>query len=472
MLPRTANYAVWPSVVPADVPTEMTVIPTERAFLLFEGESYTVTVITADADELDYHVPSTATKYTCKAHDGVLRFTHTFPEEGEHLILLTREGKKPDEMAVYSLREDLYRLLPFRADFHSHSYRSDGKRDPAALAGHFREQGYDTFALTDHNRFYPGGEIDEVYAGVKCGLHRTIGEEVHAPGGVAHIVHVCGKESVTEMYLKDIEGYQKQIKDTYLSRVPEDIPEAYKERYAIAMWVTERIHRVGGLAIFAHPYWRPAGSRVHNVREELARIFLKSGMFDAYEVIGGMGQSGVNRSIALWQEMQNLGYNIPVVGSSDVHNIDGAYSFPHYFTICFAESTDDESIRAAILAGNTVAVEATGTEYAREYRAYGKHRLVTFAQFLFRHFFPHYWRLTQGEGVAMRAYAMGEADASLISLQAELAESYRDRFFGRRAPVLPSKEMLAFENKWRERHLQGPKTKGSTILTDDVTVQI
>ena len=472
MLPTVNNYRVYPAVVKADAETAMTLAAAERAFFFFEDEEYTLTLIAVDGDELDYHEPVTHRKITVKAHEGVLRFSCAFSGEGAHIIFIHKGEKKLGEVNLYALKEDLYALMPYRADFHTHSFRSDGKRDPAALAGHFREQGYDLFALTDHNRYYPGGEIDEAYEGLSLGISRVKGEEVHAPGCVAHIVHVLGERSVAEDYLADMEGYQKEVAEKYLPRVPADVPEEYRERYAIASWVTDRIHAAGGLAIFPHPYWRPNPSRVYNVRNELARILLKSGMFDAYELVGGMKQDGVNISVALWQELVSARYDIPIVGSSDVHGVNGSANFPNYFTLCFAESKDPSHIKKAILERNTVAVEATGYEYQREYRAYGKHRLVAYAQFLFAHFFPHYQRLAQGEGVAMRAYAMGEAPAALVTMQAALAEEYRARFFGRKAPVLPTKDMLAFEDKWRARHMEGPDTKGSSLFTGVVTRQI
>ena len=472
MLPTVNNYRVYPAIVKADAETAMTLAASERAFFFFEDEEYTLTLIAVDGDELDYHAPVSHRTVTVKAHEGVLRFSCAFSGEGEHIIFIHKGEKKLGEVNLYALKEDLYALTPYRADFHAHSFRSDGKRDPAALAGHFREQGYDLFALTDHNRYYPGGEIDEAYEGLSLGISRVKGEEVHAPGCVAHIVHVLGERSVAEDYLADMEGYQKEVAEKYLPRVPADVPEEYRERYAIASWVTDRIHAAGGLAIFPHPYWRPNHSRVYNVRNELVRILLKSGMFDAYELVGGMKQDGVNISVALWQELVSAGYDIPIVGSSDVHGVNGSANFPNYFTLCFAESKDPSHIKKAILERNTVAVEATGYEYQREYRAYGKHRLVAYAQFLFAHFFPHYQRLAQGEGVAMRAYVMGEAPAALVTMQASLAEEYRARFFGRCAPVLPTKDMLAFEDKWRARHMEGPDTKGSSLFTGVVTRQI
>lgn len=470
MLPNPKNYAIYPAIVPSDKETLMSIVPTERAFLLFEGEEYQLTVIAVDGDDSYYHV-ETHDRLMLTAHDGVLTFPYTFGGEQEFLLILEYGEKKLADLHVYSLGADLYSLRPLRGDFHGHSYRSDGKQDPAALAGHYREQGYDFFSLTDHNRFYPGGEIDEVYAGVRLGISRVRGEEVHSPDSVVHIVHVGGNESVTEQYVHDRENYERKIAD-YMMRVPNEIPEQYRSRYAKAMWATDAIHEAGGIAIFPHPYWKPGASKIHNVRDEFAKIILKSGLFDAYELIGGMGQVGCNRSVALWGEMRVAGVEIPVVGSSDVHGLYKADTFPHFFTVCFAEKNENDSIIDAVRHGLCVAVESVGDEYNRQYRAYGSLRLVSYAQFLLTYYFPERQRIAQGEGVAMRTYAMGQADAALIELQVAQTENFEDQFFGRKAVILPSESIRVFEAKWRERHLQGPHTKGSSVDLEKVSRQI
>ena len=321
MLPRNKNYAIYPSVMLADTPTEFVIVPRERAFLLVEGQKYTVSIVDVNGDELDYHAKSSHKFITAGAHDGVLRFTYTFEGEAEHLVILHRSEKVTERLPVFSLYEDLYNTVPLKGDLHTHSYRSDGQRDPAAFAGHMREQGYDFFALTDHNRFYPGGEIDEVYAGVKLGITRIRGEEVHAPGAVFHTVHIGGNSSVAEKYIHNRKAFEKEVAEC-MKRVPDSIPEAYKKRYALAIWTTENIHKAGGLAIFPHPFWRP-GNYAQNVRDDLTVILLTSGLFDAYELAGGQSNYlGVNRSVAMWSELRaERGLNIPVVGSSDVHNV-------------------------------------------------------------------------------------------------------------------------------------------------------
>ncbi len=160
MLPIPENYAIYPSVIPVESPVEMIISPLERGFLFAGGEEYIITAIPNDGNEDNYDLLLSHKSFPVTAKDGVIRFTYTYPEEGQYLFWLIREEKKIAELFVYALEEDLYALTSLRGDFHFHSIRSDGKRAPAALAGHYRDQGYDFFALTDHNRFYPGGEVD------------------------------------------------------------------------------------------------------------------------------------------------------------------------------------------------------------------------------------------------------------------------------------------------------------------------
>ena len=470
MLPKHHPFAVYPTVAEAHREIEVVIAPTERAFLFFEGEEYTLTLIPIFEDE-NYYVPHNQLVLKPIAHDGVLRFSYDFPGEGEYLLLLSREEKAIAELSVYAVCEDLYALTPLKGDLHGHSYRSDGKTDPAALAGHYREQGYDFFALTDHNRFYPGDEIDEVYGGINTDLVRIRGEEVHCPDSVLHVVHVGGKSSVTECYFHHREEYVQELA-ACRTHVPEFVPEIYRERYAAALWATDRIHRAGGLAIFAHPYWRPGKSMSFNVDDTFTAILLNSGMFDAFELVGGMKQDGINRAVAHWSELRARGLRIPVVGSSDVHNVEKCSTFTNLFTICFAKEKTHDAIIDSVRTGHCVAVEATGVEQTREYRVHGDLRLVAYAQFLLRHYFPKYQRVAQGIGVAMRAFSMGEVSREVVELQAEMSENYRARFFGRRAPVLPSPALLEFEDRHRARHLQGPQTKGSSVSAPPVTIQI
>jgi len=461
MLPKREIYDIYPSVIKADVVCKMTIVATERAFMFFDGVEYSISIASVNTDD-DYYKNSCKKTVKATAHDGIIKFEYTFKGEQEHLIILEKDGVELCRLHVYSLYDDLYDAYPLKGDFHVHSYRSDGTRDPAALAGFYREQGYDLFSLTDHNRFYPGGEIDEIYNGVNTGFIRVTGEEVHAPTNPIHIVRVGGRDSVCEQYFKYPEKYNCEIEE-YEKKVPSDIPREYVSRYARAMWATDKIHESGGIAIFPHPYWRPR-NQVFNVCDDFARILLKSGMFDAYELIGGMTQTDINRSVNLWAELKEEGVNIPVVGSSDVHVIENSVYFPFIFTILFAKDKSEKGILNAIKDGNCVAVEANGNdECSRQHRAYGKLRYVSYAQYLIEYFYPKYQRLCSAGGVFMRLYALNDTPRELVELCTNEAEKFKDRFFGKKPAHTPDSDMLEFEERWRDVQLNGPRNKGSNI---------
>lgn len=461
MLPTSKNYSVYPAVCPVGCEIVVTVLAEEPCFIPADGTPFTLTLRPVDGDE-DYYEPHLFTRLELVAKGGILSFSYTFETESEYLLVLERDGSRLATLSLYALEEDLFSLRPMKGDLHAHSYRSDGARDPASLAGHFREQGYDFFALTDHNRYYPGEEIDSVFADVDTELLRIPGEEVHTPGSVLHIVHVGGSKSIANRYVHEREAYEREW-EAYRSRVPSLVPEDYRDRYARALWATDQIHAAGGLAILAHPLWRPGGRSI-NIPVPLARVFLASGMFDAFELFGCGGRTVDNRQFALLLEMRDAGVRIPAVSSSDVHGLEDSTGFSNNFTLCFVGARTVDGVKKAILHGNTVAVAASGKEGDRRFECYGSFRLVSYAHFLLRTYFHALARIAVGEGVLMRAYAMGEDCRDGIAAMARLARNYRARFFGDAPPPLPVPDLCARAEHFRRVQIkEGPLTKGSKI---------
>ena len=115
MLPNPKNYVIYPSVVPADKPAEMTIAPNERAFMLFPDVDYSLKIVAVNSDESSfYYAPTPQAVLSLQAADGILRFTYTFRGEQEYLLRLMRDDKVIGEFHIYALYEDLYRLTPLR----------------------------------------------------------------------------------------------------------------------------------------------------------------------------------------------------------------------------------------------------------------------------------------------------------------------------------------------------------------------
>ncbi len=456
------NFAVWPRVVPTGSATELTVLPTENAFLFREDTEYTVLPVPVNEDIEDVHAPLPVQRILVRGKGGALRFFHTFSREQEYDLIVFEGERKLAVLPLFALKEDLFFLRPLKGDLHCHSHRSDGRRDPAALAGYYREAGYDFLALTDHNRYYPSEELQDAYRAVPLGMTLLPGEEVHTPGSTVHIVHVGGKSSVAAHYVQEPERYERELHG-YLERVPAAVPEPLRARYAKAWWATDAIRQAGGIAIFPHPYWRPV-HLCYNVCDELNGLLLKSDFFDAYELMGGMGQPGNNCSLARWNDLRAEGLRLAAVASSDAHTVlEQDSTFGKLFTIVLAKGRQPAQILDAILAGHTVAVEACGEGGSLEYRCYGSLRLVVYAQFLLQSYFPETQARMCGEGVLMREYLVGEEEGSLLAAMAGRADLFYERCFGRREMALPHEERLAFEEKWRKVQLSGPATKGSGL---------
>jgi RNA polymerase sigma factor (sigma-70 family) len=122
--------------------------------------------------------------------------------------------------------------------------------------------------------------------------------------------------------------------------------------------------------------------------------------------------------------------------------------------------------------GRTVAVEATGMGYDRHYRIYGCTRLMSYAQYLLQHYFPHRQRIVEGEGEMMRRYLTGECSKELIEQIAAQGEEYTLRFLGKKPPVLPSAQTLATEERLRDIQRNGPQHKAGHFGSDVVNYQI
>ena len=78
------------------------------------------------------------------------------------------------------------------------------------------------------------------------------------------------------------------------------------------------IRNVGGLCIFAHPFWEVCHS--YNTPINVVLEVFKRGYFDAYELMSGIEQDKNNIQLAVYNEMRTRGIKVPIVGSTDCHN--------------------------------------------------------------------------------------------------------------------------------------------------------
>lgn len=450
------KFICYPSVVQAGKETTVTIFPMDTSRLFRDGQTYELGIYGLMDDQIDYHTPDPLT-HEFTVSDGCLHFTHYFEKEQEYRIRLKQDGVLTI-LSMYALDADLYALRPLKGDFHCHSWYSDGSDGLTMTPADYREEGYDFFTLTDHNRMFPSRLAKKMYEGISLGIEMIPGEEIHTPGANVHIVHAGGRESVCEKYINDTATYEAEV--AAIESALDDIPQQYRNRIAMAKWACGKAHEFGGIAIFAHPYWQPDQ---FNISTDQAKYMFDQKIYDAFEICGGIETRSNNLQLALWQEQCLKGNRLSVVGSSDSHNHDSQKEkFANRFTVVFAKENSTEAILQAVKQGLCVAGELpVGSN--EDVRFYGKLRLVTFCHFLFRHYFSRTWRLCIGEGILMRRWAQGEDVGQLLSALAPTVENFYKRFYGHApAPVL-SRQSLAFLDECLQAQQQGPVTKGSKL---------
>jgi hypothetical protein len=422
-------FEVLPRIVPANSESVIEIVPLHEHSQFKTNHTYELTYAPMiSLPQKGGWAPGT--KMPVVPENGRIRIKTFFEGEQEHAFVLEAisGGRKSTvgHFRVYSLAEDLYRLRPYKGDFHMHSHYSDGVESPAYMAGASRRVGLHFMALTDH-RFYASSVMaKEAFAGVRMDLGIYPGEEVHSPDNPVHIVSFGANSGITELYRDDQTTYRKEVA-ALMDSLPATPPGVNRFNYAACKWVVDRIREREGLAMFCHPYW-VTGNR-HNVDESLLDYIFETELFDAFELISGdskqsMPANDINElQLARYHEERAKGRRVAVCGISDAHGAERSDAFGRYYTVCFAPSLELPELIAAIKDLRSVAVEAPGGEVPR---SYGPFRLVRYTHFLLREIFPQHDELCFEEGRLMIQHAAGDksAAAKLASMQGQTAAFY------------------------------------------------
>ena len=132
-------------------------------------------------------------------NDGEAKFDFTPLGEQRHRVYIEYSGEKT-EFEIYSLKEDLYVLNPYKGDGHIHSTASDGLSSPLDTACAYYAGGFDYMALTDHHKYAPSRALSDKVNGILNEFCVYAGEEVHNRGmGYFHIINFGAENSVNEI---------------------------------------------------------------------------------------------------------------------------------------------------------------------------------------------------------------------------------------------------------------------------------
>ncbi len=363
------------------------------------------------------------TDVTCQ--DKSLKISVCLKEEQEHVFRIYRkEGETPvGTVNIYSVAEDLYGLIPYKGDLHMHSHHSDGIETPESVAIECRKTGLDFMALTDHGKYHPSIECQKAFQNFDGMLQIYPGEEIHLPYHQVHILSIHGEESVNEFVSNHTETYYEEVKKMgdNCKNIPQNVD---KYMLCATQWCFEKIREFKGLGVFCHPYWRREAG--YNHCATLSDAIFDRQDFDAYELISGYNRREVDSNtlqVAKYHDLRVEGKRIPIIGVSDAHDIKNGDLFGRLYTIVMAKSAQFHHVREGIMSFKSVGVEHLEGE---ELRAYGEFRLVKYALFLTREFFPEHDKIAQEESYLMEAYAKGDTNVNekLMELKKQMETLY------------------------------------------------
>ena len=448
--PAFADYELFPRVALCGEPCVFTVrgcgmeaALTPRAdyalFVIGQEENNSSLLLTF-SDWLQYDkIPVTADE------DGRLRFTFTFGREQIYTLRLGRQDETGDwkalaDLRVFAAKADLFDRTPLRGNTHCHVCTSvDGSEDPYLAAAMYRRAGFDFLAITDHHLIDGSVLAIEAAKRVPAGLALYYGEEVHVPNAYIHAVNVGavleGGVGLDRYYHAHEAEVNAEVAAIAAAAGP--LPDGVLPMdYAWRKWIADTIHKNGGVAILAHPFWV---WDAHNTRDDVFRYFAKEKIYDAAEILHGQepGCTDANLQLAFWNDLRADGIYIPPLGADDAHrrNFRWDYdsSFNEAYSVIFAKDDSFGGFAEAVKNGYTAAVESYENAPAHVIATY---RFTKYTVFLMETFFPLHDALCFEEGRLMREAYLGDGQAlDALRMLSGRVRRFTDRFFGREGGV-------------------------------------
>jgi hypothetical protein len=200
--------------------------------------------------------------------------------------------------------------LWLKANLHAHTTESDGRLSPPEHAIHYRRQGYQVLAITDHSKVTPCSQFSAhdfvCFEGIELGVGRS------ESGGTFHIVGLDVPPEVAD--------------------APRDHPQA----------TLDAIAEAGGIGFVAHPYWSCLVAHdLIGLRNCLGVELINYGC----EIEIAKGISTVH-----WEDCLVRGDRYLGLGVDDGHRC--GWDFYGGFTMVCAEELSREAVVAALRAGH------------------------------------------------------------------------------------------------------------------------
>ncbi|MBC9867972.1 MAG: PHP domain-containing protein [Opitutae bacterium] len=236
-------------------------------------------------------------------------------------------------------------------DPHTHTVFSDGHVWPRIRVGEALRDGLDALAITDHLEFQPHLEDiphpdrNRAYLDAKSSAEGT--PLIVVPG--VEITRSAPASHMNAIFIKDANAlFRPPVpSEPYDRKVYTEKAEEWPPQLAV-----EAANEQGAFVFWNHAYWTRDFPTGIPIMPEFHRKNVKNGLLHGIEIANGQSYSEHTFQMA-------LGYNLTLIGVSDVHNlIDWDYE-PHLgghrpVTLVLAKEKTSESIKEALFDRRTV----------------------------------------------------------------------------------------------------------------------
>lgn len=340
--------------------------------------------------------------------------------------------KVVDKVQVYSLGEDLFKLRPYKGDFHAHSKEgSDGVGTAASVYAYGRRGGQDFQTLSDHSTYGASVNGTRIINKLNSGLLCLRGEELHAPNTPLHCLSIDADKGVASWTRANKEKFEEMVAEKSKEINVAGLSD-YDRRGVAAAEVTFELARDNGakLVIYCHPYWMPNDR--YNASSGYNKAVIDRMNFDAIECPNGPDVQQTMMVVADKARLAEHGKKMSVVGVTDSHNAP-TQTFNDRCTVAFAPELTAEAIAEAVKNCRSVAVVGKHGEKGEKPLIVGDDRLVRFCYFLSKAYYPAHDEICRQQGELMLKVLDGdESPATLeaIATTRQTLETYTAKVWG------------------------------------------
>ena len=290
---------------------------------------------------------------------------------------------------------DLFGKKRYKINLHMHTTDSDGQLTEAEALDLYLERGYDAVAVTEHWIQKMGGSHRGMTVLSGCEYNTTYRDSMQ---GVYHILGI-GIE-------RNAEGLK-----------PDDPPQK----------IIDEIHRVGGIAILAHPAWSlNAPDQILPLRDVDAT--------EIYNSVSGVHFSRRADSSYIIDLIASRGRYYPLMGADDTHYYDNDAGVS--WIMVEAESNAPEHLLPAIRTGKYYATQGPEVHLTRE----GDEFVVRCSPCSEIRFFSNSvfsYRIFEGEGITEARYTPQPVETYV---RAEVVDADGRSAWSRIIPIEPTNE--------------------------------